>query len=455
MKTRFIRISRPLAAIFMVVSFVIPAGVATTSRVSADPGIMRWDAVMTPEAFPQKTDVDNVHYPLTPAGIPMGSEILNMAVGNDGKTIAWIVRDFQYSQPAYPPMYQNVIYWSNTSGITASTSKEGGLMRAAGFILGVGVVALNPNGQGLPANCYQVAIAPDNAAYMAVTADGTSDGEFGTGFGGGPRRIYVSSDSGNSWYLAYDGSTALAATEFIRNIDISIDYGGKRDIGFVTTTGLGTGRWFISSSTGFSNWFDQTSSPSINMPAGVGGTQHWDFYALKFSPTYNGDSSITLIAADGTGTYYNVAQRDLSQDYTTAWAFANSINVSSPTIATLNNAVLQLPSDFSGQSSSLRRAYISLDALNGGIYRIDDTQLNVLMANKSIYSIAYFGTYASGKLLAGERMGFPCTATVPTWFTDSPTICPIPCWYPALKATTGAGQPGIMLVVRRTAWGLP
>ena len=362
MKTRFTRISRSLAAIFMIASFVIPAGVATTSHVSADPGIMRWDAVMTPEAFPQKTDVDNVHYPLTPAGIPMGSEILNMAVGNDGKTIAWIVRDFQYSQPAYPPMYRNVIYWSNTSGITASTSKEGGLMRAAGFILGVGVVALNPNGQGLPANCYQVAIAPDNAAYMAVTADGTSDGEFGTGFGGGPRRIYVSSDSGNSWYLAYDGSTALAATEFIRNIDISIDYGGKRDIGFVTTTGLGTGRWFISSSTGFSNWFDQTSSPSINMPAGVGGTQHWDFYALKFSPTYNGDSSITLIAADGTGTYYNVAQRDLSQDYTTAWAFANSINVSSPTIATLNNAVLQLPSDFSGQSSSLRRAYISLDA---------------------------------------------------------------------------------------------
>jgi hypothetical protein len=60
---------------------------------------------------------------------------------------------------------------------------------------------------------------------------------------------------------------------------------------------------------------------------------------------------------------------------------------------------------------------------------------------KSIYSIAYFGTYASGKLLAGERRGFPCTATVPTWFTDSPTTCPVPCWYPALKPTTGAAGP--------------
>ena len=82
-----------------------------------------------------------------------------------------------------------------------------------------------------------------------------------------------------------------------------------------------------------------------------------------------------------------------------------------------------------------------------GIYRIDDTTIYVLMdttatVDKSIYSIAYFGTYASGKLLAGERMGFPCTATVPTWFTDSPTTCPIPCWYPALKPTTGAANQG-------------
>ena len=43
-------------------------------------------------------------------------------------------------------------------------------------------------------------------------------------------------------------------------------------------------------------------------------------------------------------------------------------------------------------------------------------------------------------------MGFPCTATVPTWFTDSPTTCPIPCWYPALKPTTGAANQGTCAV---------
>ncbi|MGD0355435.1 MAG: hypothetical protein ABSB31_08345 [Dehalococcoidia bacterium] len=467
MKTRFTRIPGALAAILLIAAFVIPAGVATSSVVSADPGIMRWDTVMTPEAFPLKNDVDNVHFPGTASlDIPMGSEILSMAVGNDGQTIAWIVRDFEYAQPIYAPMYGNVLYWSNTAGIAATPTRELGLMRATGFILGIGAI----NGvNGVPSNCYQVVIAPDNPACMAVSADGTTGGEFGTGFSGGPKRIYYTSDAGNTWDLAYDGSTpaswvpgdiTLGPTEFIRNMDISVDYGGKRDIAFVTTTGAGQGHWFVRSSSGFNNWQVQTG-----MPAGTGGSTFFDYYAIKFSPTYNGDSSVALVAADFTGTYYNVAQRDLNQNTTVGWAFNNSINVmnvadlpkTSPTIISLNNAVLQLPSDFSGQSSSLRRAYISLDAMFGplmgttiipkisqdGIYRIDDTTVYVLMdtttnMNKSIYSIAYFGTYASGKLLAGERLGFPCTATVPTWFTDSPTTCPIPCWYPALKPTTGA-----------------
>ena len=163
-------------------------------------------------------------------------------------------------------------------------------------------------------------------------------------------------------------------------------------------------------------------------------------------------------------TYYNVAFRDLNQNTTLDYAFGyTGVEVknpasapgSSPNWSQLNRVDFELPSDFSGQSSSLRRAYISLDAFGSkpvagcedGIYRIDDTTTYVLMdtsatPNKAIYSISYYGTYASGKLLAGERMGQPCAATVPTWFTDSPTTCPIPCWYPALKPTTGAGNQG-------------
>ena len=482
MKTRFPSILGVFAAIFLVASFVIPASIAAPAAVSADPGIMRWDTIMTPEAFPLKGDIDNTYIKgntWTPPGgdgsnVPRGSEILSQAVGNDGMTIAWIVRDWGYTLTQFNPGYSNGLVWSNTAGITAVGSKELGLIRATGFVIGVGDPDLGfaQGGtagtgpwNGAPANCYQVAIAPDAPSFIAVTCDPASGPAAGgidnTGFGAGPKRIFVSSDSGNTWDDA--GVPALAANEFIRNIDISIDYGGKRDIGFVTETGAGAGEWFVRASSGFNSWAAQAVMP------GPGGP--YDYYAIKFSPTYNGDSSVALVAADmATGTYYNVAQRDLNQNTTVGWAFGTSILVSnisdalhSPYIANLNNVVLQLPSDFSGQSSSLRRAYISLDAMGlpvytgapaipatmtakasqDGIYRIDDTTIYMLMDTtqnnyKSIYSIAYFGTYASGKLLAGERLGFPCTATVPTWFTDSPTTCPIPCWYPALKATTGA-----------------
>jgi hypothetical protein len=122
---------------------------------------------------------------------------------------------------------------------------------------------------------------------------------------------------------------------------------------------------------------------------------------------------------------------------------------------------IQLPSDFSGQSSSLRRFYVCTDGIPGagppptfdvGVYRIDDNVIYTLMDNtttsfavgagvntRRAAHIAYWGTYASGKLLVGERLGEQCTANVPTWFTDSPTVCPVPCWYPAKKPVSGAG----------------
>ncbi len=216
MKTRFPRILGVFAAIFMVASFVIPTSIAAPAAVSADPGIMRWDTVMTPEAFPLKNDIDNTYigtFANNPPGgdgsnDPRGSEILSMAVGNDGMTIAWIVRDWEYSQAQYEPGYLNTLIWSNTAGITAVGSKELGLIRASGFLIGTSLTTYPfDKGSGLPSNCYQVALAPDDPKFIAVTCDPTAGGLYNSGLGAGPKRIYVSSDSGNTWDLAYDGTT--------------------------------------------------------------------------------------------------------------------------------------------------------------------------------------------------------------------------------------------------------
>jgi hypothetical protein len=251
----------------------------------------------------------------------------------------------------------------------------------------------------------------------------------------------------------------------IGSIDISPTYAGKRDIAVGIRTGDADEAevlWVVQSG-GYAGWKSQDLT-QLNDAQGdpVGDI---DIEALKFSPTYVGDAAIAIVfsndeGAATDGTFYNIALRDLSSTSdVTGWAFTSSVEVKnqesdagdSPDADEITIADLELPSDFSGQSASLRRAYISTDdgyitGLDTGIFRIDDTTVYTLMdtttslyEGKRIHSIAYYGTYASGKLIAGEAMGDACTAAVPTWFTDSPTVCPVPCWYPALKPPTGAG----------------
>jgi hypothetical protein len=298
---------------------------------------------------------------------------------------------------------------------------------------------------GVFTNVWDAAIAPDDQKFWAVaTSSPTIDG---------PVEVWVTQDGGTTWENTKLG---LITADFISCIDISMRYAGKRDIlvGTRDGSGLGTAKLWVRNSTPFSTWRDQTDLTSDW--ANPGG----DVVAAKFSPTYASDGSIVAVysaAPTGTppGTLLTYGIHDLDAN-ATAWGTPIEVKDpasapgASPDAATIVTADLELPSDFSGQAASLRRAYVSFysspkDATNNqnGIYRIDDNVVYVLMdttnvTRKDISSIAYYGTYASGKLLAGEVYGYPCTATVPTWFTDSPTVCPIPCWYPALKPTTGA-----------------
>ena len=418
---------RYLLALFLCLSFLIPF--EFTHPQPAEAGTMKWDTVSTPNSYLGRNDILNYHD--LGATIGYGSEILDMAVGNDGMTVATVARTWDTGG-----FYINRFYYSTNNGISFSETRYAALIRHSSWVQG---------------NLFQVAIAPDDARVIAVTSS--------MSLTTGPQSVWITSDAGQNWEVAFNGTGILAADETIRDLDISADYGVKRDIGFVTTSATG-GRMFTRSSAGLTDWQQQ-----LNADGDAAGfdTDIW-YQAIKFSPGYNGDSSVAIVFSDTTATYFQVGFRDLNANSTLNYAYSYpGIEVKNPASAAgaspealrLNNADLELPSDFSGQSSSLRRAYISLDAfgarspggIEDGIYRIDDTTTYVLMdttatLQKAIYSIAYFGTYASGKLLAGERMGFPCTATVPTWFTDSPTTCPIPCWYPALKPTTGAANQG-------------
>ena len=426
MKTKYPSMFGVLAALLLVASFIIPTNLASPSPVQA--GVCKWDQTEMPGSILARYDV----------GWFGPSDVQKIVGGSDGATMLAAVNfDFFGAGVSWPYlMYSPLmgILWDPTpyQNLTFQWNADGGV--GAPFV-------------------YDVAIAPDNPKFWLVVVQDPDGGAVA------PDEIYITENAGGKWTRTrlnvQTGAAAIGA------VDISVDYGGQRDVAAGVRLGSATGPFqiWVLQTAGFAGWQLQGSLGGVLPPSVTTG----DIYALKFSPTYPADGALAVVfttndieGAPG-GTYYNVGLRDIDQNDINQWAFPANVEVAlpttqlSPAVDELVTADLELPSDFNGQAASLRRAYISTYAIaNGdaivpeqGIFRMDNTTVYVLMDTtvdpfKKIASIAYFGTYASGKLIAGSVFGYSCEASVPTWFTDSPTTCPVPCWYECLKCPTGA-----------------
>ena len=405
MSVKHLRIFCLVCSLVAVSSFLVPGAPVNPSQVNAQAGIMRWDIVNTPNADPGKMDVLNPYI----GGNFTGSEIRDLSIGSDGTTlISAVTVDARYIDPAVPPGPLGIVLVSNTAGISWSASSYKHLRTRSDWPVANQV--------------YNVLIAPDNPNLWALTA--------GT-IASGPNELWVTRDGGATWNNT--SVPALVAGEAIGAIDISVDYGRGRDLVLVTRTGaaLGAGRIFVTSISGFTSWVQQ-ANPSANL---------MDFFAVRFSPTYNGDQSFVVILATIAGTFYNIGMRDLNNNTTPQWVYpGEGVTVSTPTKTTLSVADLSLPSDFSGQSASLRRAFVSL--AQSGIFRIDDAVTATLLPTAGINSVDFFGTYSQGKLIAGSVLGVPCVAIVPTIYMDTPCTCAGSCSMTSLKPPTGAANQG-------------
>jgi len=363
-----------------ILSFIILA-LASLIPLPAQAGRMIWSMVDTPSSF--------FNAMISP------SEINFLTMSTDGRT-------FFAADTATSKLYRSAD--SGTSWLEISNN-------------------LVSSGAFLPV--WNIAIAPDNPQFIAAV----------TSTAGQPRCIFVSIDGGQSW-----NDTNFPAASNISALVVSPNY-GDYDIAAGTRSG-GTGNVYIYKASGTGGaWTSQ----------GFSG----DILAIRFPSNYRSDSSITVLYTTNSGTYFNIGIHDLNAN-TTNWATIYNGNPpevtasgpgASPKAVQVITGDLELPADYSGQAPSMCRAYISLDSAGGnaGIFRIDGKvvyQLMVATANKRISSIAYFGTYISGKLLAGEATGDPARASVLTWYTDAPMTCPATCWYQAEKPPTGAGASG-------------
>ncbi|MCX6001652.1 MAG: hypothetical protein NTY79_03855 [Chloroflexi bacterium] len=402
MKIKRFKSLLPYLAAVVIASMLAPIGVLSPLPARADAGIMRWQTVNTPNSDnTSKYDVLNPYFP--PTDNFTGSEIRDLSVGNNGATlIVAITVDARFIDPGAVPGPLGIFLCTNTAGITWSASAYRQLITSPGW------TAAN--------QVYNVLIAPDDPKLWALTAGTVVNG---------PTEFWVTQDGGATWNNTQ--APAMAAGEAIGAIDISIDYGTGRDLMLVTRSGAGIGRIFMNNTAGFSAWMQQANPTAIAM----------DIFASKFSPTYTGDQSFVVILATGAGTFYNIGLRDVKNNSALAWVYpGNGVGVSTSTFATLSVADLSLPSDFSGQSAGLRRAFVSL--AQSGIFRIDDSVVTALLPAAGINSIQFFGTYSQGKLIAGSVKGVPCLAAVPTIYMDTPCSCPGSCSMLSLKPPTGA-----------------
>ncbi len=460
MKIKYSSIVGILVMLVLIASFVTPAKLATPEPVSAQQPPMEWLPVDTPdtmagiikELYTPSWAGHAAYGTYGPNGPEMGTEITKLLVGNNGTTMY-----VQYARGDEPAS-------NNDSRLRILKSVDGGVSWSPAPWANLDFFVTGGAGTTI---VWNIAIAPDNpeiiaAAVSIVTAVPSLTNPY--------QRVWISTNGGTSWdntNWPQTGSTVLH--QYISCLDISMDYGGARDI-LVGTRGAavaGTNNLQTMKMPGYGGW--NVQDIAIGVPDSVNPFTG-DVIDAVFSPTYIGDSTIVVLysqAAANPGTWLVTGAHDTIVNNTIWQVQAQHISIknaaepvaNSPTSAEIITGEIQLPSDFSGQSASLRRFYVATDGLPAagptfdvGVYRIDDNVVYTLMDNtttsfavaagvatRRAAHIAYWGTYASGKLMVGERLGEMCTANVPTWFTDSPTVCPVPCWYPAKKPVSGAG----------------
>ncbi len=403
MKVKYSNFLGILVALVLVASFMVPARLMSPESVAAasEQSKMQWWPVDTPDV--EAGQVKNLYSPII-SGTEGGSEIVKLLVGNNG-SIMYAIVSWQVTNPA------------SASRVRLSKSYNGGRSWDISLL-------------GDSAIVWDMAIAPDNpsivvAAISYVTSITT-------------QVVLISTDGGSNWDNTQWPPTATPppANSYISAMDITMDY-GARSILVGVRSGAATAdanKLWTMKMPGYGGWNVQNTdngTPASTNPF------DGDIIAAKFSPTFNGDSTIAVLYsgthATVNGTFLVTGVADIAKNTTTWQAAGTHVEIKRPSdspgasadINEIITADMQLPSDFSGQSASLRRFYISTDARDisatpdpndgtcvRGVFRVDDNIVYCLMDNTATFYV---------------RLEIPFPEELPA----SPTGAPMPqvnCW---------------------------
>jgi len=292
-----------------------------------------------------------------------------------------------------------------------------------------------------------------------------------------PNIVAVVTDTGTEISLSLDGGASFSTTQLASSLNagervvclaISPGYGNNsHEMAAGTATGSGGGRVLINKFSRFpSGWHDSSTGAPGWLPASPAAPGA-DVFTIKYSPSFIGDSTILAIVASGPtssagDTYLYAGTRDLATN-NTIWNQLPGYPVEiceagQDTPGTpLTYADIALPWDYSGGAFSQQHIYTCWTdnppgAVTGGnsndnVYRIDNSICyNLQLRPAVICSLAHYGPFSQGKLLAGAMTpeNSPDSPGTQAYFTSNPQAnCPT--WQRSLKPPTGPGN-------ARVAW---
>ena len=376
--------------------------------------VLKWGTVDTPGSFPQRNDIRRP------------CEINELAVSPDGM----IIYALDIPDSSSGLVTRAGIWRSGDGGISWSQRPTQWLARTTGSPAPVFPVAA-------------MAVAPDDPDLVAAVCMNAA--------GDRRREVYYSEDGGAAWnysgaipYLygpaEQIGSIAISAPYAYRETQVHDIIVGSRNPG----SALAQGEVYVLRCPGIANW------QALGFTGG-------DVLALQPSPSYGVDASLVITACTAQRTCINLGFRDTGANacywntaagYPVELCAADQAGGSTSGKDRVITGSLALPDDFDGNSGSKRIIFAACDS-NGtafgasrpldDVYRLNDTvvtRLTVPTGRPRISSIAYSGSVAAGKLLAGCVESNSLKGEAHVWFTADP-LAQCSTWTKPLKPPTG------------------
>ena len=249
-------------------------------------------------------------------------------------------------------------------------------------------------------------------------------------------RVFRSTNGGSSFGQL--GVVTLAGGEVITSMDVAPNYDGTGTV-VVGCADIATIVAPAAAATCVQIWGSNNVLSWTGLATGLAAPE--DVVAVKYSPNFSLDSTILAVSA------LNAAQPQLraivggtwdsgiTATNTGATALTTGYASVTGTATDIIYADIALPSDYNGQVSTLRRAYVTFadgsangyTAAGGNVYRITNvTAGTVMTSGVALSNIDYNGTFGEGTLIGGLYAAAATQADV--YRTTNPTSAVVN-WY--------------------------